>query len=73
MNSLPKNLATLAAIVAFCSALLIALLGDCPPLAALKKAGLGAFIAAVVTWLCARVALGVLVEGMRQQASQDGT
>jgi hypothetical protein len=72
VNSLPKNLATLAAIVAFCSALLIALLCDCPPLAALRKAALGGAAAAVVTWFCARVALAVLVEGIRQQASQEG-
>lgn len=72
MNSLPKNLATLVAIVAFCGALLCALLCDCPPLAALKKAGLGALAAAVVTWFCVQVALGVLVEGIKRQASQEG-
>ena len=72
MNSLPKNLGALAASVVFCSALLLALLCDCPPLAALRKAALGALAAAAVTWFCAHLALGVLLDGMRRQAGEDG-
>ena len=72
MTSLPKNIAKLVGIVAFCGAMLVGLLCDGPPLCALKRAALGAAVAAGLTWLCAHVALGVLVTGARHQAGEEG-
>jgi hypothetical protein len=66
MSRLPKDIGLLGGIVAFCAGLLVALLCDCPPLAALKKAAYSAALAFPVTWLCAHVAVGVLSDGIRR-------
>ena len=70
MSSLPKNVGLLSGIVVFCAALLAALLCDCAPLQAARKAALCAIAFAPVTWLCTHVALGVVYAGLRRRDDQ---
>jgi hypothetical protein len=66
MNKLPKRLATLGGIVGFCTAQLLCLLRDSPPLCSMKRALVCALVLAVLTWLCAHVAVSVFQDGMRR-------
>lgn len=61
----------LGGIVAFCAGMLVALLCDCPPLTALKRALLGGAVMTVVTWLCAHIALGVVWDGLRRRGEEN--
>ncbi len=66
MNSLPRQIGLLGAIVAFCAAMLVGLLRDCPPLQTGRRALIGAVLAGIVVQLAVQLALGVLREGLRQ-------
>ena len=72
MHSLPRNLGLLGGIVAFCAALLLGLLQDYPPLMATRKAAICAVALALVAWLCTRIAIGVMRDGMRQYSRENG-
>jgi nitrate/nitrite transporter NarK len=73
MSSLPKNVGMLGGIISFCGGLLAALLCNCAPLAAARKAAVCAVTVAVVAWLCTYLALGVLSEGVRQRRQENST
>jgi hypothetical protein len=66
VNSLPRNVAVLGAVVAFCAALLAGLVCDSPPLIAAKRAALCAAVVAVLAWVCSRVAVSVMHDGLRR-------
>jgi len=66
MSSLPRNVAVLGAVVAFCGALLAGLLWDGPPLVAAKRAALCAAGVAALSWVCARVAVSVMHDGLNR-------
>jgi len=66
MNDLSGRIGLLGGIVAFSAAMLVGLLRDCPPLQTAKKALICAVLLAVVARLGARLALGVVREGIRQ-------
>ncbi|MGD2175588.1 MAG: hypothetical protein PVJ27_09310 [Candidatus Brocadiaceae bacterium] len=66
MSKLPKDLGVLCGVMAFCAAMLIALLRSSPPLVALKKAGLCGIVLAGVAWIGAHIALSVIRAGLRQ-------
>lgn len=65
MSKLPKSLAMLAAIVGFCAAQLLSMLRGTAPLASMKRSLLCALALAVLTWLCAYVAVSVFHEGLK--------
>ena len=65
MSRLPKGLAILGAIVGFCAAQLLSMLRGTPPLTSMKRALLCALVLAVLTWLCAHVAVSVFHAGLR--------
>jgi hypothetical protein len=63
MSKLPKKLALLGGIVAFCLVQLLSMLRGVAPLGSLKRALVSAVVVAAMTGLCARIAAGVLREG----------
>jgi hypothetical protein len=67
MSKLPKHLGLLGGIVAFCAGLLVALLCECPPLAAARKAGLCALVSGSLVWVCAGIGVGVLQDGLSRR------
>ena len=64
MNRLPKRLAILGGIVGFCAAQLLSMLRGVPPLDSMKKALVCALVLAVLSGLCARIAVSVFHEGL---------
>ncbi|MFO7956039.1 MAG: hypothetical protein R6X33_02945 [Candidatus Brocadiia bacterium] len=66
MSDLPRRIGMLGGIVAFCAAMMVGLLRDCPPLETGRKALIGAVLLAVVARVGAQLALSVVREGMRQ-------
>jgi len=64
MSKLPKSLGILGGIAVFYMAQLLCLLRGNPPFCSMKRAALCALGLAVLTWLCAQVAIGVLREGL---------
>ena len=68
MSSLPKSLATLAAVMAFCASELLCLLRNCPPLSSMKRAAACALLLGTLCWVCAHVGLSVLRDGLRDDS-----
>ena len=66
MHSLPRSFATLAAVVAFCTGALAAMLRHSPPLAAARRAGLCALALGLLVWVCTHIALSVLRDGLTE-------
>ena len=73
MRDLPKSFGTLGAVVAFCSAEMVGLLRECPPLSAAKRAALCALALGLVSWAAAHVALSVLRAGAESEQENKNT
>ena len=65
MRSVQARIGLLGGIVAFCVALLSGLLQHSRPLSAMRKAALSAAVLAVVTWVCACIALSLMSDAAR--------
>ncbi len=72
-SSLAKKIGLLGGIVVFCAVLLLGLLRDCQPMAALKKAALSAVLLGFVTRLCVQIALNVVQDGITRHAKKNET
>jgi hypothetical protein len=72
MSKVPRRVGLLGAIVAFCGAMMAALLCGCPPPVAARRAAMCAGVCGVVAWLCAAVALGVICQAVQVQGDQEG-
>ncbi|MFW6118988.1 MAG: hypothetical protein ACOC7S_01480 [Planctomycetota bacterium] len=66
MSDLPRRIGFLGGIVAFCAAMMVGLLRDCPPLETGKKAIIGAVLLALLARVGVQLGLSVVREGMRQ-------
>jgi hypothetical protein len=62
---MPRDVATLSSIMAFCLANIVCLLRDCPPLLSTKRATICAVVLGSIVWACTHIAIGVVREGMR--------
>ncbi len=71
MSSLPKNVGLLGGVVAFCAAMLVALLCSCPPLLAMKKAAICGVVVGLVARLSTHLAMGVVRDGLRQSRREN--
>lgn len=63
MHRIPRGVSRLAGLIAFCAAVLLALLMDVHPLTALWRGACCAVSFALVAWLSAQVVLSVLRAG----------
>jgi len=72
-SSPAKKVGLLGGIVVFCATLLLGLLQDCQPLAAMKKAALPAVLSALVIRLCVQIAFDVVQDGIKRHAKENKT